>query len=276
MEPPRSIAPVAAPATDTDITRGICLDDTTGSECFLTTDETAQALSEARAITGVPIDVINMDACLMQMLEIGWEWRAEAGYLAGSQTNVPGNGNNYALVLNHLNTTAVMTPRDLANLLVNDFYAAYSGSEYNRAYSAISLGAEFDDVRTAFTAFAAALRNTADLAGVEDSWDNSVSMDPNYLEYKDLYEFAYFTTQYVADNAVTTAAAALMSALSNAVVNHCATNAFIGRTHGVGVLLPATDFQWSKYSAPDRYPDFPVCEETDWDEFIDVFLDFTR
>ena len=88
--------------------RGIAGDSSTppgawgeGFNC-LTTDEIALALREARSITGVKPDLIHMDACLMQLLEVVRELSDETGYIVASQADVPVYGNEYARLLRTL------------------------------------------------------------------------------------------------------------------------------------------------------------------------------
>lgn len=260
--------------------RGICWDDTTTSQNYpwncLTTDEVAWALSEARDQTGQKIDVINMDACLTQMLEVAYElWNSRdrlTDYLVGSEEIVPGNGNNYVAVLNHLTGNPNMDARTLATTLVDDYYDYYKSTAENTTYSAISLGAEFDSLASAFASFATAMKNSSD---IESIWRASFEAEFSSYENKDLYTYADRVSYYTADPAIDSAAANLKTAIGNAVVAHKETGYYAGYAHGISILLPDA-FAWPSYSGMDQYPTLALSRNTNWDEFIGTFVALTE
>ncbi len=250
--------------------KGICWDDTTGPDPWncLTTDEVAQALSGARSSTGKRIDLINLDACVTMMLEMAYQWRNEADYLVGSEANVPGAGNDYDTVLRHLQSNPNLSAQSLCYTLVNDYYGYYSGTGSSTTYSALALRSmpSFDRLMSAFTTFAIALNQTDDLAGAVEAWLNTTYFD--YAENRDLYDFAVKLTIYGKDDKVKAAATALRSALESAVLVHRETGIYVGKAHGVAILLP-NGATWASYAAPDQYPMLELAAATQWDEFLD-------
>jgi hypothetical protein len=256
--------------------RGICWDDTTGTPPWncLTTDEVRVALSQARAQTGKKIDVINMDACLTQMLEVAWEWQDEANFLVGSEETVPGNGNDYTTVLQHLTSNPDMTAEDLARTLVDDYYSYYSSSGLHTTYSYINLGTPFTELKNRFTVFAEALNNTSDMSGVYNAWSNTTYFD--WSENRDLYDFADELSKGSSDSNVTSAANNLKIALSSAIYYK---NTGIYATssspaYGVSILIPSSE-EWPYYSGSDQYVQLKMSQDTFWDEFIQRFVDYT-
>ena len=130
-------------ASDSTSAKGICWDDTSGPRPWncLTTDEVAAALAAARTSTGQKIDIINLDACLMQLLEVAYEWKEQADFLVGSEETIPGDGDDYDTVLGHLTGNPNVTSRDLAIQLVTDYYNYYNNAWSNTTYSALDLAA---------------------------------------------------------------------------------------------------------------------------------------
>lgn len=255
--------------------QGICWDDTTGTNGWdcLTTDEIAGALAGARAETGQKIDIINMDACLMQMIEIAYEWRNEADYLVGSEEVVPGAGNNYVTVLNDIVSNPAIRPLDLACQLVDRFYEYYQvEGEGFETYSVLSLGTEFTALMAAFNTFAAALQNTGDMAGVYAAYMDTTGFD--YPEYRDLYGFAKKIAKVSVDLNLTSAAVQLMDEWNDAVLYHRETFGYAGNVFGLAINFPS-DEEWDYYSDPDQYTDLLFARDTQWDEFLLRFVDYT-
>jgi len=257
--------------------RGLCCDYTTGTSAWdcLTTDEVATALSQARAQTGKKIDVINMDVCLTQMIEVAYEWRNEANFLVGSEETVPGNGNDYKAVLQHLTSNPNMSAQDFAKILVDDYQSYYVPyNNLHTTYSYVDLGAPFTTLMNSFENFAEALYHTNDLASVYNAWwDYTTYFD--YEENLDLYDFANDLINLSNDNAVKSAANSLKTAISGAVY-YKNTGIYAGSewpAYGLAVLLPSPS-QWSSYDDPNQYVTLALSQDTLWDEFILKFVEY--
>ncbi|TCL69332.1 clostripain [Hydrogenispora ethanolica] len=251
--------------------KGICWDDTTGSDAWscLTTDEVAQALSQARAATGKKIDVLNFDACVMQMMEQAYEWRNEADYLVGSEESVPGTGNDYDVVLEHLTANPNMTSSFLTTTLVDDFYSYYSKTGENTTYSAINLGS-IPSLLRSFSAFATALNNSNDLTNIGKAMAAADYYD--YPENIDLYGFANAIPAYCMDTNVKNTAAALKTAISNTVLSHHETGTHAGSSYGVAILFPYSHNQYKAYFGTNQYTTLKLAMDTQWDEFLIKFI----
>ena len=92
--------------------RAIAYDDT--SRDFLDNLELKRVLEQVKANAGRPIDVLGFDACLMSMIEIGYELRDLAGHVVGSEQTEPGNGWPYDRVLRALAGAPDMSPGQLS------------------------------------------------------------------------------------------------------------------------------------------------------------------
>jgi len=252
--------------------KAICVDDTSSGD-ELTLAEAASALSQANP----KIDIVNMDACLMQMIEVAYEWKDDADYLVGSEANVPGDGNNYYSVIDTLTLTPNITARDLALAIVDTYCQKYNGSD--TTYSALSLGAEFPGEQThmqtlidCLKTFATALLNTpeANLASIQTARSDTYYFGLFNREFGDLYSFAAETINHVSDTTVTTAAENLQTALANAVIHHHETGSYVGAAYGLSILLPSYS-EWSFYDGSNQYMTLTFCNAAngiDWYNFI--------
>jgi hypothetical protein len=108
-----------------DKTRGICYDDSSMS--FLDNQALAAALHNAESQTGQRLSVLGMDACLMSMIEVGYQVRDYAEYMVGSQEVELAEGWPYNDILGDLVKTPEVSPLDLSKVIVDRFGQYYMG-----------------------------------------------------------------------------------------------------------------------------------------------------
>ena len=260
--------------------KGISFDYTSGiTKWFcLTTDEVATALFEAEKITNQKVDIVNMDACLMQMLEVAYEWRDLVNYIVGSEETVPGPGNNYTSLLARLKSNTAIEPEALSRLIVEDYYNAYRTTTNNTTYSSISLSEEpFGQFIETFTTFAKAINEAAnnreEMELIYNAWTATTSFE--YLEFRDLMDF--LNELVMLNSSLSSQANALKSDLRNIIINHKNTGLFESPTpaYGLSILFPSHK-EWGFYSSENQYKTLELSQSTEWDEFIIKFQNFTR
>ena len=255
-----------------DYNRGICWDDTTGTDAWscLTGSEVLSALQQARALTGKKLDILTSDACLMQTMEVTYEWRTEAAYIVASEETIPGEGFNYDTLMATLNATPTQATSTFASAMVTDYYNLYRTT--NATLSAIDMGTPYATLVTAFKDFATAMYNTTDLAAVTTARTATISF--TYDEYKDLYSFANNITLKSTDANAKAKAATLKTAITNAIINHKECGTFVGKAYGISVFLPKGT-QYSGYKASNQYPSFLLSVDSNWDDFVKRYVVYT-
>ncbi|MGB3641794.1 MAG: clostripain-related cysteine peptidase [Rivularia sp. (in: cyanobacteria)] len=105
--------------------RAIAFDDS--SLDFLDNAKLQQAFREAEEKTGKKVSLIGMDACLMSMVEVAYQLRANANYMVASQEVEPLSGYPYTAILQNLTANADMTPEELSKLIVREYGHYYEG-----------------------------------------------------------------------------------------------------------------------------------------------------
>jgi len=211
----------------------------------------------------------------MQMIEIAYEWKGEVDFLVGSEETVPGNGNDYELILDDLTTSPTQTAETFASALVDHYYTSYSTTD-GITYSALDLRAPFDMVMIAFKAFATALLNTFDMNGVVSAWNDTTYFSDD--TFNDLYDFCDSLDTYCSDETVLTAAGALQTAMDSLIINNMVTAPYVDDdtgdvyAKGLSVYIPYTD--WAVSGEKADYTQLMLSVDTDWDEFIDAFLEY--
>ena len=104
---------------------GIASDDVSENEMDL--NQLGLALKEITGATGKKLDVLAMDACLMQMASVAYEIKDYAKVIVGSEETITSLGYPYRLVLNGLSDNPAMDAKELGNTIVKVYSAFYEG-----------------------------------------------------------------------------------------------------------------------------------------------------
>jgi len=119
------------------LNRGICYDYDTGH--YLTDRDCLDALSWAceKVRGGKKFDIVACDACLLASLEMAYTFASCADYFVASEETIPGNGFQYAYLLNKLSLQSLDT-LSFVKLMVSSYEKEYLGT-LNYTLSAIDL-----------------------------------------------------------------------------------------------------------------------------------------
>lgn len=225
-----------AKGADSSLFRGAIQDETSGS--FMSLPDLAGAVRDA----GVPIDLINFDACLMAMYEVAYEFDGLADYMVFSEESEPDDGDPYDTILADLAANPSMSAAELAQVIVK---------RYDESY--VSYSQEYPDELTTKSAVdmsqLAALDTAVCTLGqalMADSAANTVAMAArtNTQEYvdsanHDLYDLASYINQNAPAGDAKDAAASVMTAVQNMVTSSAANpNADEAQNIGLAIYFP--------------------------------------
>ena len=118
-----TIAKMLAPTRPAE--RAVLFDDGTGHS--LDTIELEGVVSRIQEVTGRPLELLGMDACLMASLEVAYQVRRSARYYVASEELVPGHSWPYELIFGELAAHPGWTGAELSRAVVRlytDFYRA--------------------------------------------------------------------------------------------------------------------------------------------------------
>jgi hypothetical protein len=118
--------------------RAIAFDD--DAQDFLDNIEMKRVLTAAKKLFGGKLSVLGMDACLMSMVEVGYQVRNTAEVMVGSQQVEPGAGWPYHTVLKALAAKPNMTAAELGKTVVDRYLASY-GAKSGVTQAALNLSA---------------------------------------------------------------------------------------------------------------------------------------
>ncbi len=221
---------------------GLAWDESSPGEDNLTLADLAAALNQS----GVRLDLIGVDACLMGQMDLFEALAPYADLAVASEEIEPAAGWDYRAWLGHLYTRPDLSPHDLAATLVDDYLAHYTtqNPEPSVTLAAVDL-ARWAEVRAAVEALAAAIQ--VDLAAALPAiGDSRAAVETYATAYPaeveayaavDLAHFARLLAKESPDPALAEAARRLDAAIGAAVVAEAHGSAF-SQASGVAVYFP--------------------------------------
>jgi hypothetical protein len=118
--------------------RSICYDDTSGGDA-LDNRELRVVLAGICALLGRKIDLLGMDACLMNMVEVAYQLRDSVQVIVGSEIEEPFDGWPYAEILSRLAARPRQDAAAFARWIVKSYLASYKGKGETVTQSALDL-----------------------------------------------------------------------------------------------------------------------------------------
>jgi len=163
--------------------RSICYDDTSGGDA-LDNRELRIVLAGLCALLGRKIDLLGMDACLMNMVEVAYQLRESVSVIVGSEIEEPFDGWPYAEILTRLSAKPRQDAAALARWIVKSYLLSYRGKDETVTQSALDLsriGEMTAKVDALSASLLAALETDAKL--IEAAWRRSPRFyDDNYID----------------------------------------------------------------------------------------------
>ena len=252
--------------------RSICYDDTSGGDA-LDNRELRVVLAGISVLLGRKIDLLGMDACLMNMVEVAYQLRDSVNVIVGSEIEEPFDGWPYAEILNRLTARPRQDAATLARWIVKSYLASYKGKNETVTQSALDTG-QIDDVVTKIDALSGALIAALDTESppmaAADCIAHACRLSPRFYEdnYIDLLCFAK-QLRRTPDPDLRAKADALIAALKPGKGRAILSQGKIGRevrgTGGLSIYFPADRIN-PAYWALD------FCADCRWPAFLERFL----
>ncbi len=221
--------------TKTSVTRGVSYDDVT--DHHIDTIQIPAAMNIDRKW-----DLLIFDASLMQMAEVAYELRDQAGYIVGSEESPPGEGYKYDLWLGPLTKTPTMSGVDLGKLIAQSTFDGY-GADSEITQSVIDTS-RVPAVATAINSLGDALLKAKGQWGEQIAFARDNAENYAYSENKDILDFVRLLTENpsgsqtprVNDAGVLAACAQVKLALGSAIVKNV-NGSQHPRSNGQSILL---------------------------------------
>lgn len=257
------------------------------SKSIISNDELAKVLENVYRKTGVKVDILAFDACLMGQSEVAYELKDKAKILIGSEENEAGAATPYEPILKDLQKGALgakeISPEELAKLYVYEAKVQPGSSLFTPTQSAVDLS-KMDYVKASSDRLAKALFESKidrltmqDIIKKTQHYCNAIDYKP-YTDYRDLYHFAevLLKDERIKDLNVKEAAKEAMQAVKSAVIAEEHVGSPVRNSHGLSIYLPG-NYGYDRapvmhapptYSKTHHYEDTAWAKDTAWDEML--------
>ncbi|MGC9070417.1 MAG: clostripain-related cysteine peptidase [Elusimicrobiales bacterium] len=233
------------------IEKGISYDDETKNH--ITTPQLRMALER---IGGV--DILAMDACLMQMIEIAYEVKDYAKVVVASEETEPADGYTYNTWLEPLVKNPKADEKTLARYMVDSYTDHYQSVGQGATQSAIDV-AKLSKLRQLIDDFVGSVISANDLANAKNARTNAQKF--YYSSNKDLYHFVKLMVDTTQVNEVKVKGNELLNFMkSELIIHNRAYGSSYTNAYGLAVWIP------TYYST--SYDELKWAADSKWDEFI--------
>jgi hypothetical protein len=221
------------------LTKGAVQDTTSNS--FMSLPDLARAINDS----GVHLDLVNFDACLMGMYEVAYEFSGLTDYMVFSEETEPGDGDPYDTILADLKANPQMSGADLSNVIINRYVESYQGlvAEYPETKitkSAVDMS-QIANLHTQIVGLAdSIITNYATESSVIETARQS-SQNFEYNTNLDLYDFASRLQQGSMNQDIQLSAQSVMSAVSSSVIANKTLNSSVANSYGLAIYLPGSN-----------------------------------
>lgn len=257
--------------------RGILFDDSQGT--YATNQDLTTACNRIKnEVLGKNLDLLGMDACLMAMIEVGYQIKDSVNVLVASQQTEPGEGWPYSLFLSTLSTNPSAYDEAGLGQLIVDAYGTFYNKNGNKDYtqSAISLS-KLEAIKENISQVIAAIAECKKAAPIKtkravvNARRASISFDvPEYIDLHSFYTALTNEFKKPRKGKVTYAQAAktLLSILSDGMKK--ITDAVIANQVGPQFAqAKGISIYYPKYGSIDpSYSKTIFAQNTNWINFI--------
>jgi hypothetical protein len=244
-------------------TRAIAYDDT--SRDFLDNAELKKVLAKVASRTGRSIDVLGLDACLMNMVEVAYQLRDFVGHIVASEELEPGDGWPYDRVLKDLDAKPTARGAEVSKAVVARYLDSYVAAD---AITSAALDvARVESVAKAVDRLAGAcmkaLADDSEYVAFSRALKATQRFDTK--DFVDLGDFCAQLASRTARTDVKKACAAVTTSLSGAapfVLKHGHKGAGLARATGAAIYFPTVN------DAQLTYDTLDFAKDTRWGKLI--------
>ena len=248
--------------------RSIAYDDT--SRDALDNRELKEVLSRISKKIGKKIDLLGMDACLMQMVEVAYQLKDCVEIMVGSEEEEPFDGWPYDKILQVIKKRPRSWPATIAKRIVREYIKSYEKKNKNVTQSAINLR-KIEKVTEKIDALAKELISFLDDAGVFRAITYSRRKSPRFFRdnYLDLYQFARNLKIRCEKESIKEKAQELISSLrpgrTKAILYQRHSGEKVKQTHGISIYFPSSWFN-------PAYKNLDFAKDLSWGRFLEKYL----
>lgn len=258
-------------ATNTTQSRAILIDD--DAKDFLDNSEMKNVLNNTRQTLGRKLDILGMDACLMSMVEVGYQVKDSVLYTVGSEETEPGDGWPYDTIMEALSRNADMSPAELSRLIVKYYIDSYKGMREAVTQSACDLSASpaiAGAVKKLASALKSSLKNVSTRAIIADV-RNRVQ-EYTVVDNIDLVDLCRLLKDASLPVTIKNACDLVITAVQGKpgyVISSSYSGSTMKRSNGVAIYFPTRNVS-------PLYSRLDFARNTGWGAFLKAYITATR
>jgi hypothetical protein len=234
---------------------------------YLDNNEMKKVLLDIKTLLGRKLDILGFDACLMSMLEVGYQVKGGAAYTVGSQEEEPNNGWPYDRILTALAKNPAMAPADLAKAIVTQYLSSY-GANSGVTFSATDLG-HVGSVAAAVSGLGAALTqamtDAQQFSAIQSVRGGVQEYSAPYDDYVDLVDLCDGLGKVVGSAEVTAACLAVKAATAQMILQSGWKGSTMAHSNGSSIYFP-------KKKVCALYSKLDFAKKNAWATFIEAYL----
>ena len=252
-------------------TRDLLQDKTNGDD-IMSVPDFALALKNISSELGKKIDIVGIDACLMNMLEVAYEIRNTSNFLVGSEGSEPAEGWPYYNVLEYLVSHPTDSPKTISSKVVELYTDAYRDS-YETTQSAIDLS-KVENLASSLNNLTLAIINQWNSYAVSYSFKNTIFSavqrftvsdgDESYADLGSFLEEIEKNDNMTLD--IKDSATLVYTNLKTAVVANGYSGYQNGQINGLTIWYPDINIFNEQI---EHYRQLEFARDTNWDEFLE-------
>ncbi|MBN1900143.1 hypothetical protein JW926_02305 [Candidatus Sumerlaeota bacterium] len=239
--------------------KAVCYDET--SKDYMFTSEMGSAFQNI-----LPnLDIIGIDACLMGMIEVGYEISNEGDIFIASEDNIPVAGWPYDTILEDLATSPAMSAEALSKAMVRRYGESYN---MDRTLAATDLN-QMNELAFAVTELADALIQIDNQWACVAEARNAASFYDSFGEYRDMSGFVQALITCASDESIRQKAQNLKDALDAANIARHYPDYLPSFGLSTYFVNPSKS---SSIDSNYNCSNLQYACDTSWDEFLQAFL----
>lgn len=249
-----------------DPRRSIAYDDSSDGDA-LDNQELKGVLSRVAEKTGEPLDILGMDACLMNMVEVAYQLKDCVQVMVGSEEEEPFDGWPYNRILQVIKNRPGSWPTTIGKKIVREYIKSYRGKGENVTQSALNV-ARLDDVVEKLDSLSLELISSLEDDDVFRAIISSRHNAPRFFydNYIDLYRFTQLLKASCSQVEIAGKAGELLQALrpgrNKLILYQRHSGKRMRHTHGISIYFPSSAIN-------PKYRELDFCKDCRWGEFLE-------
>ena len=250
-------------------TKGISYDDVTGNH--ISTLQLGESMKMIKNIFGHNVDILGMDACLMQMAEVAYELKDFVDYIVAAEEIEPGTGWPYDKFAEIPAKNPGVTPKQYAMAMVEAHRLSYAGIKSEAttcsAIECSRLGAFYAKLEELAGILKLKVADNGVLEVLKRVTDEVQKFDEG--DHSDLVHLCQLLVQYCADEEIKTKAEQLINLMVASPSKLIAANGTTGESmrnaFGLAIYFPRETFD-------PEYRTLINFGKTSWADFVEIYV----